>query len=56
MMHSILRIVEIIAVLGIVSSSIYYLLCLWSAATFLREREAAEECPSHTGFAAYLDS
>jgi ceramide glucosyltransferase len=40
MMHSILRIVEIIAVVGAVSSSIYYLLCLWSAATFLRERKA----------------
>ena len=43
MMHSILRIVEIIAVLGIVSSSIYYLLCLWSAAKFLRERWACSE-------------
>jgi ceramide glucosyltransferase len=43
MMHSILRIVEIIAVLGIVSSSIYYLLCLWSAAKFLRERGACSE-------------
>ncbi len=43
MMHSILRIVEIIAVLGIVSSSIYYLLCLWSAATFLRERKTPSD-------------
>jgi ceramide glucosyltransferase len=42
MMHSILRIVQIVAVLGIGSSSIYYLLCLWSAATFLRERKADE--------------
>jgi ceramide glucosyltransferase len=40
MIHSILRTVQIIAVLGMVSSSIYYLLCLWSAATFLRERKA----------------
>jgi ceramide glucosyltransferase len=42
MMHFILRIVQIVAVVGIVSSSIYYLLCLWSAATFLRERKAGE--------------
>jgi ceramide glucosyltransferase len=41
MIHSILRIVQILAAFGIVSSSIYYLLCLWSAAKFLREREAA---------------
>jgi len=31
---------QIVAVLGIVSSSLYYLLCLWSASKFLREREA----------------
>jgi ceramide glucosyltransferase len=42
MMHSILTVVQIVAVVGIVSSSIYYLICLWSAATFLREREAGE--------------
>jgi ceramide glucosyltransferase len=42
MMHSILFIVRIVAVLGIVSSSLYYLLCLWSAFTFLREQEAGK--------------
>jgi ceramide glucosyltransferase len=42
MIHSVLQVVEIVAVLGIFSSSIYYLLCLWSAAQFLRERGAAE--------------
>jgi ceramide glucosyltransferase len=42
MMHSILRIVQIVAAVGVVSSSIYYLVCLWSAATFLRQREAGE--------------
>ena len=41
-MHSILRIVQIIAVAGITSSSIYYLLCIWSAWKFLRERGAGE--------------
>ncbi len=43
MMHSILRIVQIVAVFGSLSSSIYYLLCLWSAARFLRERKMANE-------------
>jgi ceramide glucosyltransferase len=43
MAHFILRIVLIIAAVGIVSSSSYYLLCLWSAAGFLRERKAAGE-------------
>jgi ceramide glucosyltransferase len=34
------RIFQVVAVLGCVSSSLYYLLCLWSAASFLRERNA----------------
>lgn len=42
MIHFILRIVQIIAVFGIVSSSIYYLICLWSASTFIRTRETGE--------------
>jgi ceramide glucosyltransferase len=42
MMLSILRIVQIVAIVGVFSSSIYYLLCLWSAAAFLRERRAGE--------------
>ncbi len=47
-MNFIPRIVQIISVVGIGSSSIYYLLCLWSAAKFLREREADEGCrPTH---------
>ena len=38
-MHSILlRIVQIVAIFGAVSSSIYYLVCLWGAADFLRRR------------------
>jgi ceramide glucosyltransferase len=43
MMHSILRMVQILAVIGTISSSIYYLLCLWSAARFLRERKTANQ-------------
>jgi ceramide glucosyltransferase len=42
MFHYIVRIIQFVAVFGTVSSSIYYLLCVWSAAAFLRERKAAE--------------
>jgi ceramide glucosyltransferase len=38
MMHFILAILKIVAVVGIVSSSIYYLLCIRSAFSFLRQR------------------
>ncbi len=41
-----LRAVEIIAAAGIVSSSLYYLLCLWSAADFLRERKRSLPGPA----------
>jgi ceramide glucosyltransferase len=37
MMHSILITVQIVAILGTISSSLYYLLCLWGAAAFLRQ-------------------
>ncbi|HSY89925.1 MAG TPA: bacteriohopanetetrol glucosamine biosynthesis glycosyltransferase HpnI [Candidatus Binatus sp.] len=40
MIHSTARVLQLVAILGYVSSSIYYLLCLWSAAVFLRERRA----------------
>ncbi len=40
-MRSILAVIQIVAAMGIVSSSIYYLLCLWSAKRFLDERNAA---------------
>src|SRR5229473_4355360 len=42
MMHFILITVQIVAAFGIVSSSIYCLLCLWGAAAFLRERKGGE--------------
>jgi ceramide glucosyltransferase len=45
MMLSILIIVRIVAILGVVSSSLYYLLCLWGAATFLNQREAGVGAP-----------
>lgn len=40
MIYSIDRTLEIVSLLGCVSSSIYYLLCLWSAGRFLRKRKA----------------
>src|ERR1700722_13070661 len=39
------RIFQLVASLGCVSSSIYYLLCLWSAASFLRKQKADKACP-----------
>ena len=46
MIHYTVRIFQFVAVLGCASSSIYYLLCLWSAAAFLRQRKAADRaCP-----------
>jgi ceramide glucosyltransferase len=43
MIHSAVRIFQIVAILGCVSSSIYYLICLWSAFIFLRERKVVGE-------------
>jgi ceramide glucosyltransferase len=40
MIHFILRAFQFAAILGCVSSSIYYILCLWSAGSFLRGRKA----------------
>jgi ceramide glucosyltransferase len=39
------KILQILAILGCISSSFYYLLCLWSAASFLSETEADKACP-----------
>jgi hypothetical protein len=40
MIHSTVRVFQFAGILGCLSSSIYYLLCLWSASTFLRQRKA----------------
>ncbi len=45
-MHFILKTFQIVAAGGIASSSLYYLLCLWSAARFLRERNNAHPSAS----------
>src|SRR5271157_4531807 len=42
MIHFIIRIIHVVAILGCLSSSIYYLLCLWSAAVFIRARKMDE--------------
>jgi ceramide glucosyltransferase len=39
MIHSTVKIFQIIAIVGCASSSIYYFLCLWAATVFLRARE-----------------
>ena len=41
MMHLLATILQSIAILGCVSSSVYYLFCIWSASTFLREKKSA---------------
>lgn len=41
MTHALPRVIEVIATLGVVSSSAYYLLCLWSAAKFRAEQARA---------------
>src|ERR1700730_6961423 len=40
MIHYTVRIFQFVAILGCLSSSIYYLICLWSATSFLRGRKA----------------
>ena len=39
MIHSILSAIQIVAVCGMISSSLYYLLCLWAGARFIGERQ-----------------
>jgi ceramide glucosyltransferase len=41
MIHFTTRILQMVATAGCVSSSAYYLFCLWSAAVFLRQRKQA---------------
>src|SRR5229473_1425778 len=50
MIHHLLRIIEIVALLGAIASMAYYGLCLWSAVDFLRERKAAGEGARPTSF------
>jgi|SRR6266849_1078306 len=41
MIHFIFKLIEIVSVFGMISSSAYYLLCLWGARNFLLEPKAA---------------
>ena len=43
MIHFIAKIFQIVAVLGCISSAIYYLICWWSADVFVRRRDAGRE-------------
>jgi ceramide glucosyltransferase len=43
MIHFIGRLLQIVAVLGCVSSAIYYLICWWSADVFVRRRDAGRK-------------
>jgi ceramide glucosyltransferase len=43
MIHSTVRVFQFVGIFGCLSSSIYYLLCLWSASTFLRQRKAGAD-------------
>jgi len=40
MIHSVFRLAQVVAAFGAICSSLYYLLCLWSASAFLRQRRA----------------
>jgi ceramide glucosyltransferase len=42
MIHFIVTLIQVVAIIGCCSSCAYYLLCLWSAASFLREQKAGE--------------
>src|SRR5579864_1025258 len=51
-MHSILTIIQIVAAFGAISSSIYYLICLWSSAVFLRRRRTGRSARPTQGLPA----
>ena len=48
MIHYATRIIQLAAVIGALSSAIYYLICLWSASVFPREQTAARFRPPLT--------
>jgi ceramide glucosyltransferase len=50
MIHFLLRIFQTAAIAGCLSSSIYYLICLWSTVGFLREQKAADKSVHPTQF------
>ena len=48
MIHYAPRIIQLAAVIGAISSAMYYLICLWSAVVFLREQRAVRSRPPLT--------
>ena len=46
MIHLLVRVFQVVTIAGCVSSSIYYLICLWGAATFVRRRKAERNVPA----------
>ncbi|PYX49726.1 MAG: glycosyl transferase, partial [Acidobacteria bacterium] len=50
MIHNALTVFQVVAVLGCACSCIYYSICLWSAARFLRERKVSESTSAVKSF------
>lgn len=48
MIHYATRIIQLAAVIGAISSAMYYLICLWSASVFLRQQTASRSRPTVT--------
>jgi ceramide glucosyltransferase len=48
MIHYATRIIQLAAVIGAISSAIYYLICWWSASVFLRQQTAPRSRPTLT--------
>jgi ceramide glucosyltransferase len=48
MIHLLLTVLQVIAILGCISSSAYYLFCLWSAAAFARKRKQSQISPTQS--------
>jgi ceramide glucosyltransferase len=48
MIHYATRIIQLAAVIGAISSVIYYLICWWSASVFLRQQTAPRSRPTRT--------
>jgi ceramide glucosyltransferase len=48
MIHYAIRIIQLAALIGAISSAIYYLICWWSASVFLRRQTASRSRPALT--------
>jgi ceramide glucosyltransferase len=50
MNHSAIHVFQLVTILGCAASSFYYLVCLWSGASFLRERSVSLHSRNASGF------